>query len=523
MSNRRLLVTTTLVLIVAVGASVSNAQTVLYVDNDAPLSGDCGDWCTAYKYLQDALSAAQAGNEIRVAEGIYKPDEDEDHPDGTGDRSATFQLSNGVALYGGYRGCPGGSCGSGDDPNERDIETHETILSGDLNGDDVADLPGFLACFSRDGNPYEPGCEPFDADEDGDVDAEDGNIDENSYSVVTASGTDATTELSGFTITAGNAAYYAGGIYAEGGNLSISNCTVTANCAPNGAGMTGFGSSPQITRSRFSYNLAYGEFGGGGMLNADGSGPILVNCIFGGNFAIGFGGGAGMLNNCSSPALINCRFSGNLRKGVDYLAGGGAVANWGVGTVVEFVNCNNSANTTPELSGGGAIWNGSDASTTLTNCILWGDSPDEILDSDLPTTVTYSDIQGGWPGTGNINMDPSFVDPDGADNDPKTWNDNDFRLAPSSPCIDAGDNTAVPADACDLDGDGNTTEQTPIDLDGNIRFYPNHPRVVDMGVYEFGSHPPGIPTVTEWGLLTMTLLVLTGGTLVLIQRRAARV
>jgi hypothetical protein len=102
-----------------------------------------------------------------------------------------------------------------------------------------------------------------------------------------------------------------------------------------------------------------------------------------------------------------------------------------------------------------------ESSPLVTNCILWGNKApngSQIKnDWTSSATVSYSDVKGGWPGTGNINADPLFVD---ADND-------DLHLLPASPCIDAGDNTAVPA--------GVTT-----DLDGNPRFV-DQPEVPDTG------------------------------------------
>jgi len=99
-------------------------------------------------------------------------------------------------------------------------------------------------------------------------------------------------------------------------------------------------------------------------------------------------------------------------------------------------------------------------------------------------------------GPGNIDADPLFVDPDGPDDDPNTWEDNDFHLSPGSPCLDAGCNWAVPPDAADLDDDGDTSEITPLDLDGEGRFFDDPdtvdtgcgcPPIVDMGAYEFGD------------------------------------
>jgi hypothetical protein len=136
---------------------------------------------------------------------------------------------------------------------------------------------------------------------------------------------------------------------------------------------------------------------------------------------------------------------------------------------------------------------------TITNSILW-DGGDEIWNSnDSTITITYSDVQGGWPGEGNIDADPLFVDPDGPDDDPNTWEDNDYHLSPGSACIDAGCNWAVPPDTADLDDDDDTDEITPLDLDGEGRFFDDPdtpdtgcgcPPVVDMGAYEFGDTGP---------------------------------
>ena len=142
----------------------------------------------------------------------------------------------------------------------------------------------------------------------------------------------------------------------------------------------------------------------------------------------------------------------------------------------------------------------------MTNCILWGGVPHEIYTNTGNPGITYSDIQGGtcesWFGEGCIDADPLFVDPDGPDDDPATWEDNDYRLGAIgeifSPCVDAGDNTAVTCDWFDLDNDGDTSERSPFDLDGNPRFVevpyaenvgiadpPVYRYIVDMGAYEY--------------------------------------
>ena len=165
------------VILLGMGCAIA-AGDVIYVDDDANVGGDGQTWETAYKYLQDALDDALTDDQIWVAEGTYKPDDDDaNHPDGTGDREATFQLINGVGIYGGFAGS--------EDPctfdlGELDFVTNETILSGDLDGNDV-DV----------NDPCDLQTEPTRG--------------ENSYHVVTGSYTDANTVLDGFTITGGNA------------------------------------------------------------------------------------------------------------------------------------------------------------------------------------------------------------------------------------------------------------------------------------------------------------------------------
>jgi hypothetical protein len=127
----------------------------------------------------------------------------------------------------------------------------------------------------------------------------------------------------------------------------------------------------------------------------------------------------------------------------------------------------------------------------LRNCILWGNTapggPQIYNDGTSSAAITYSDVQGGCPGTGNIGADPLFTDADGADDIFGTEDDN-LRLPSGSPCIDAGDNTRVPPDYADLDSDGDRSERIPWDLDTNRRITDGDADcnpVVDMGAYEF--------------------------------------
>ncbi len=85
-------------LFVMMGAPAIASGATIYVD--AARNGDGSSWANAYKYLQDALSVAVSGDEIRVAEGIYIPDRSLANPNGSGARAAVFYLKTGVGIYG---------------------------------------------------------------------------------------------------------------------------------------------------------------------------------------------------------------------------------------------------------------------------------------------------------------------------------------------------------------------------------------------------------------------------------------
>jgi len=407
-----------------------NQAPVIYVDDDATTGANNGlSWDDAFIYLQDALDFAEASGgqvtEIWVAQGIYKPDQGAAVV--SGDRYASFLLLNGVTVIGGYAGL------GEPDPNARDIVLYETVLSGDLNGDDG---PGFV------------------------------NYGENSYHVVTGSGTDATAVLDGFTITSGNATGSVafsndsgGGVYCLGGspifidntfsanlamrgggmltyssNSNLINCTFSGNFAVyDGGGMYNILSTPTLIDSTFSGNYA-GEYGGGmcnfyyssptlenttfngnvakyggGMANNLYSSPNLNDCAFIGNVAIYFGGGMCNLYY-SSPTLINCTFIGNFA-----IYFGGGMHNQ-TGSSPDLVNCifnGNSAN-----NFGGGMSNFQNSSPTLTNSTFSGNSAEygggmfNYLSSN--PTLTNSTFSGNFAalyggGMFNISSNPTIT------------------------------------------------------------------------------------------------------------------
>jgi hypothetical protein len=163
---------------------------------------------------------------------------------------------------------------------------------------------------------------------------------------------------------------------------------------------------------------------------------------------------------------------------------------------------------------GGGLHIGGAATQYVRNSLFWqnvasgaGDQIYVTANNAVATNTLdfdYCNLEGGAAGiehsafgsviygANNSSVYPGFVDPDGADDDLNTWEDNDVRLGPNSDARDAGDNTVVGADVLDLDGDGNTTEPVPLDLGSFVRFVDsNEPDtgngtapIVDLGCYE---------------------------------------
>ncbi len=464
--------------------TVTGQSSILYVDAHARGANDGSDWADAFQSLQDALAGALKGSEIRVAAGIYTPDRGAAIK--RGDRAATFALPSGVVLRGGYAGA------GAPDPDTRNTETYETVLSGDLNGDDL---------------PVADPCDPWTR----------ASRAENSRHVVTAVEADSTTVLDGFRVVGGWADGPAdtvapsrdsqgAGMYIAGGGPRVRGCLFLGNHASgSGGALYAIDSEPELAGCTFSQNAAgdvmAGGGGAGGALYAERCDTRLSRCSFLGN-AAGSDGGA-IWNGRGGLILVSCTLNGN-RAG-----NGGAVSNgWGAslsaanccfhanqadgragamdtfyGSTATLVNCTIGGNRQVDFPGAVACgpFDAQGANELLLlNCILWNGG-DEIWDrGGSAITVTSSDIQGGWFGAGNLDANPSFVNPAGADGVLGTA-DDDLRLGWGSPCIDAGDAALLPEDVMDLDGDGDIKEPLPLDRDGNPR---QTGSAVDMGAYE---------------------------------------
>jgi len=222
-------------------------------------------------------------------------------------------------------------------------------------------------------------------------------------------------------------------------------------------------SSPTIADCTFSDNVAANDQGvaeGGGMYNVD-STPVVTNCTFSHNSASGEGGG--MVNIFASPTVTNCTFVGNsATSGPSYGYGGGMYNYLSSSTITNCTFLSNSA-----ASNGGGIYNNA-SSPALHNCMFWRDvaslSESEIYNYDPLSTpiVTRSIVSGGYPGIGNLDVDP-LLNPD-------------LTLQLGSPAIDSG-------------GCGSTVTAT--DILGNPRWdiasVPNAAggNGVDIGAYEY--------------------------------------
>ncbi|MBN2231770.1 MAG: hypothetical protein JW781_02970, partial [Deltaproteobacteria bacterium] len=256
--------------------------TRLYVNRTAALGNTGVDWNNALKNLRDAFTLTDNCPgivEIWVAKGVYRPDE------GVGmvpdSRTETYQLIDGVAVYGGF-------AGTENNLTERNWVTNLTVLSGDVDSNDIA-TGGVVQ------NP--------------------GNIaGANSYHVLVASGAGNTTVLDGFTVTAGQAngaaldrADRGAGLYNDASSPTLANLIFIGNFAGNGGGLANLNASnPTMTGIRFENNMAVSS--GGGAYN-EASSPTLANLIFTGNYAAN---GAGLANlSGSDPSLTNVQFTTN--------------------------------------------------------------------------------------------------------------------------------------------------------------------------------------------------------------------
>ena len=438
----------------------------IYVDDDASGVQDGSSWASAFPYLQDALVVASAGDEIRVAQGLYRPDQADQVVEGK--RAATFLLVDGVAILGGFAGVGAA------DPDLRDPARFATILSGDLAGDDDTGNP--LARYN------------------------------NSFYVVMAPGVGSDTVLDGLTICHGYAAdrhgagmYNGGGspllrhctfrdnlasdgdagVYNDKGNLRIEHCRFLRNSGEDSGALCNHQGSVVVIASEFIEN--YSSESAAGVYNEEGD-MVLFGCLLRDNRS---DDGTGAVSNRGDLRLLHCTFVDNdggesvgamqCRRGNAVIANCLFVGNTGddIGAMsvqdasASLHHCTFYGNVATD-GGPGAVncrrpfWT-TISSVHASECIFWGnrglgDDPGDppivgyaaqIGGDPNRMTIEYCCIEGWTPeygGTGNIGDDPLFVGPDAGDFHLKSqaghwdavlqgWLADDV----TSPCIDAGD------------------------------------------------------------------------------------
>ena len=383
---------------------------------------------TDHPTIQTAINSAAPGDVIVVAPGIYS-----ETIDFLG--KAVTLRSSGGALVTVISGSGAGSvvsCVSGEGP--------DTILEGfTITGGDALEGGGM---HNEDSSPTVRDC-IFSANSAGDRGG--GMYNEDGSPTVT-----------GCQFIGNTAVAMGGGMFNLRASPTVSDCLFSQNSANKGGGMRNYlDSHPTVTDSVFSYNSAGEE--GGGMDNRKNSNPLVMRTVFLGNSSASGGGGmhnyVGRATATGNPIITNCLFVGN-----SALSGGG-MRNNDPSPII--------TNTTIAFNIGSGISSRNGSFPVLVNSIVWGNSGGSFSGRDAPI-VSYSDVEGGFSGVGNIDADPLFVDPAGADGDPATLDDNDYHLIASSPVIDVGSNDAPGLPSTDLDG---------------------NPRVaggsVDMGAYEF--------------------------------------
>ncbi len=258
--------------------------------------------------------------------------------------------------------------------------------------------------------------------------------------------------------------FYGGCFVCENSTLSIRNTIIEDSDAFSFAGAIYINDSSYVKMDSVSLMNNVSSVGGG--INIEISTLDIYNCFFYNNSA------------CDGGAIISFNSDLNIYNSIfvengTYEGGSAIDARNSSGVFC----CNVTITDNYAQTSCGGIKCDSSSDVDIYNSILWNDTQPEIIGNNV--SVVYSDVQGGWIGTGNIDTDPMFAD---------TLSE-DFHLTQYSPCIDVGtpDTTGL--------------NLPPWDLDGNIRVWDGNGdgvAVIDMGAYEYGApsysiHEPFIP------------------------------
>jgi len=536
----------------------------LYVDQTAAIGGDGQTWGRAFTELRDALgdavemgvSAIPLVQQVWITKGIYKRSTDPN------EGWQSFALTGADMLIGGFLGnaYPGGGETS---PTQRALNVdgrpiHETVISGDTLGDDVVQLPDIQ---NQDDNTLHPFIVPTDGTLtlDGVVVTAAHGYGVEGFPGTTLNATGCVFRYNGPAgaypsgiilgggvrtdyVTLSDCAFIQnrggrGGAVEAWAGLTMDRCLVQGNYTADHAGAVYVEGTATIRDCEFRDNTARVA---GGAIYYEGGDLWVTNTLFVGNSTFGGnafqfvepGGGAVAVKTGTTGVgidafLTNCRLLANSTAG-----DGGAVFAFGdpstsIGTYFSLTNCLIAGNSATGNGGGLAAIYGAqpmlydstivDNTGTgfdlvvgasdgvpglIANSVLWGNALGDVSVTGGSFGVYHSILYESyaWPGQGNLDIDPVFADPDGADNIASTYEDNDYSLRARSPAIDSGRNDLVPQDNPDLDGDLDTSEPLPWDLAGQPRFHDDlgmpetgdgTSPLVDMGAYEFQGTSSG--------------------------------
>jgi hypothetical protein len=432
----------------------STTLTRLYVKKSI-LTGlqNGSSWANAFSELSQALRVAHTSNtvtEIWVTAGTYLPNYDVSFSSCLNDpREKTFLMKRGVSIYGGF-------VGNETSFLDRDYIVNETILSGDINNNDlITDNNGNLT-FA--------------------------NNNDNIYHVVVSNNPTLDTRLNGITISGGYAnkpgnsnflsltpaeafGSMGAGIFAcKGTNkLFIENCRIK-NCFADilGGGIFNYSASPFITNCEFSFNkILYSgglNRGGGAIYNAQSASPNISKCIIKNNQSRNGAGiynftnsnpviantvivynkaddGAGIYNFSSNPLITNSLIAYNQAS-----TSSSVMYNDNSDPII--TNCSMIKNTN---SAGSTIFLSNGSIPVMKNSIVWGNTASIILNGFSQSMLKNCNLQVSFPHTGSQSNNPNFVDinnplgPDGV------WltADDGLQLQSTSPNINASDATTI--------------------------------------------------------------------------------
>lgn len=378
-----------IVIAMATAGHTVRAATRIYVNDDASGANDGTTWTDAYTSLQQALQTATSGDEVWVARGTYKPSV----PSG---RDATFQLPDGVKVYGGF-------AGTETVLGQRDLRLVNTsVLSGNIGSVDDIDNAYHVVTIAEGTAPTLDGFR-----------VRDGNANEpfSSYGKhgagVLSRGTGA--KLSHLWILDNEAESAGGGIYDNVGSSTYSQILLDDNQAQTGAGMALLAGAPVVNDTTFLSNDATGS---GGAMYVAGTGSLayVTNLtVLGGTSGIG----AGIdVENTAQLYLTNASISGATSFG----------------------------------NSGAVRVNAAGAKALLRNVILWANQGGAAKEAAGTLTIEDSIVEGGCPvgatcDTNVLDEDPQFILP-GADNGGFVLT---LDLLSTSPAIDAGTDDVCPS------------------------------------------------------------------------------